>query len=1204
MVVTVFLLDKDFEIQAVLDNKISWEYTKAVNKATEISVALPREDFAATSKSNLTKIAQYIQIYSDGLYTIGGKVIKRDITDNTVTLMALTEECKMESVLCPAQYGRKYEDYDLADVVRDLNKGWYTQRIKSNTQWDTSIDSSNIDSSSMTNAILLTKGSNGIYNSDGYATYRFQSTDVANFSSWDRIRWLSDNHAQTDEGVIELISTTVQYRYGATAATMGGWSAPIVGALPDTLGLSIETITDAIVDVRINLHTDDLTSEGPEGDIIGTTPVVFALEVIARTEAYIGTTHIPANAGVLVKSLDADGTSAFELLTASCEMVGWEFEVYDNQIYIAETLGHDLTESFVFRKEENIRITELSDSDEELVNVLIANGTGSGINRPSITLRDDASIAEYGEYPMVQEFDTETISELTTMAQDYLDEHKAIEFNWRVDTFDSIDSTVTGDIVFEEAIAFHRLYSNSAFTVPSSNRAEQNLFFYNPLYTAGDTIRIIDPLQGTLIDSRILEERRTGDETGIHVSLYLNKARNVLVSRVARPAKINPLSAPYTIIAKPIVNGVVLTVSSSSERHRWADTQIFMSETSPVVCDVPVITGRTGTFTITELSPDKRYYFVAKYVDNNRDVSAQSNEVSCQPLIMGDLTELLIQANTTVINITARNVLQTPTIVFKIKNVIIPIGNVTVARSDGGSLTQIDSTTYSMDCSTVSVPSISVTADATYDGKDYTSSVVIVVEKALLAPVDNFAGTTLVPEESLDGGDLLKGDYFLWTGVTTATHPKVEHEVDEDALVYGEIYEYERTSPGMWQKSINGDLVMTLFDSFAKLDVDVESTVIGNAVIKRLIAINAFIKNLKVVNLDVVSELMKPGTTEEREDFSVRMFAGRAPNEDIEGDEGESPEFYIRTGNYDLLTIDDNFLDGADGYKKKRALVNGSGDFAITDNSIYIRNVNADGFNAQRCNIHGNVSTDIFLNPALVLQPSARGIEQSQKLEYQDKRMAYDWCKWAETEGIPFNVLHKCEVSEEVDVGWMMFVTNTALGGWGSSEVNCGVFFYKDDGTRLYSLNSKSTLVAYQVQNTWIFGWNWFGYHTEYAWRTGGFVSGNGVDWESFETGVYPSAGSKGIGNVVNPVTAMNPADIDIVIEDYGVHLRNEPNVVVGGISCDGFSNSGGQAVVLRCYFGSDYDMYVKKLPTYSASLPPGIAYRGPDNTLCIMPGA
>lgn len=347
-------------------------------------------------------------------------------------------------------------------------------------------------------------------------------------------------------------------------------------------------------------------------------------------------------------------------------------------------------------------------------------------------------------------------------------------------------------------------------------------------------------------------------------------------------------------------------------------------------------------------------------------------------------------------------------------------------------------------------------------------------------------------------------------------------------------------------------------------------------------------------NLTVKNALLKPGTTDQREDFEFKATTGQV-NE--EGAWDIAPEFYIKSGESYLLAIDNNFLDVADGNTKKRALINGNGDFAITNNHVYVRNVNADGLNAQRCNIHGNVNANILINPAFIAQPSSRAITNLQTLKTQQKSLAYDLCVWAQQNGISFNNLHRCEISEEPNVGWVMFAPLTALGTWGSSEIECYVYFYGDNGQFRYTCWSKSTQKAYTVQNTWIFGWPWFGTHTEYRWETYGSLSG---DKET----LYGESPSRGSGFVVAPVQSIDPSSITISIPGYGVDLRYNSNVTVGGVVCNGFLETWGHSIAFRCYFGSDYDLYMKKLPGNDsatlASLASGALYRGTGGALYV----
>jgi hypothetical protein len=143
-----------------------------------------------------------------------------------------------------------------------------------------------------------------------------------------------------------------------------------------------------------------------------------------------------------------------------------------------------------------------------------------------------------------------------------------------------------------------------------------------------------------------------------------------------------------------------------------------------------------------------------------------------------------------------------------------------------------------VDVTTAFNDSVIVTVSVLFGGVTYTDMVTLTkVFDGKPAPM-NFGGVTAVPTAKPDGDPLVKGDYFLWAGTTTATYTK------------GEIYEWDGDS---WEKSTNGNLVMTMFDDFADLANDVDSTVIGNAVIKKLVAIEAFIENLIAGQLEVVN---------------------------------------------------------------------------------------------------------------------------------------------------------------------------------------------------------------------------------------------------------------------------------------------------------------------------------------------------------------
>jgi hypothetical protein len=260
---------------------------------------------------------------------------------------------------------------------------------------------------------------------------------------------------------------------------------------------------------------------------------------------------------------------------------------------IAENLGVDRTKDFVFRAGSNIEITALGDDDGELCNVLTAYSPGRGINRMEITLRDEASIAEYGEYPAAVEFEAETLSELQQEAQEYLAEHN------------------TPKTQFEVAVVFE--------------------YGQEPDYGIGDKVRVADPDTGIVTTTRIMTESREYNEQGLTVHLELGKAGFILAEaisgekRVAKP--LDPMQ-PTGVYARGVIAGLV--GGCAVPKIDWAYTECHLSTASGFTPSSSTLrtSGRQNRFDIMELTPGVRYYAKVVHVDNEGRRSEASQEVS------------------------------------------------------------------------------------------------------------------------------------------------------------------------------------------------------------------------------------------------------------------------------------------------------------------------------------------------------------------------------------------------------------------------------------------------------------------------------------------------------------------------------------------------------------------------------------------------
>lgn len=601
------ILDSDRHIKAVLPD-VRWHYTRRINEATSIEIHIPREvvdehitqshalyGFFAPSqplavqakpqrikpnKAQYAEIAAFIQIYKGDVLGASGKIVGRTL-GQVVTVEAYTEEILLEANLTPAQYGKVWDGWDLADVARDLLDGWQGIRVKDQSQWQSyMVDSSNIDLTTDPGHVMLAKRSNGRYYESGYITLAFGSGEIVNFKRWDRIRWSADSE--------DPVKTTIQY-----STDGANWSAEFDGGLPEEIGLVPNFGTQDTVYVRINLYTNDTESEDPEGNPVGVTPVVFAVELIARTEGALVAGNIPDVAGVTVKGIEADHASAFQVLLNACEQVGWEFQVVNGALSIAENLGTDRTKDFVLRAGTNMEITSLGDDDEELVNILTAYGPGSGINRMEITLRDEESITRFGEYPLAMEFNAGTLTELQDKAQEFLSEHNSPKTQ------------------FEIAVAFEH--------------------DKEPDYGLGDKVRVADPETGIVTTTRIMAEAREYGESGLVVNLELGKAGFTLAEAISgerKPAKpLDPLQ-PTGVYARGIIKGIV--VGCSAPKTDWAYTECHVSTAKGFVPGSATLVdkGKQTRFDIPNLDPGVRYYARLIHVDSSGRRSEPSREVS------------------------------------------------------------------------------------------------------------------------------------------------------------------------------------------------------------------------------------------------------------------------------------------------------------------------------------------------------------------------------------------------------------------------------------------------------------------------------------------------------------------------------------------------------------------------------------------------
>ena len=486
--------DSARELIARIERSIGWAYTRRLMEATEVTFTMPRELVSEIANLNPLadklpdlRLASFIEIWDalEGRFKASGRLSRRSIGSDTVTVTAFTDEILLTSHLLPRQYGLVFENRDLADVARELLYSRHTLRKKSQADWSAATAKTNVDTATIPGLVMLAKAGLA-YRATGSLILRFNKSDVPGFVAWERIRWAGD--------LDDVVSTAIEYRANGT----GSWVGPFKGGIPDQIGVEISDKAATFYEVRVTLTTTDTTTPDDEDapTVLGHTPFFFALEMIAKTQGRVGIANIPAKTGEVVKGIAADEVTALEVLRDACAQTGWEFEVIRGSLHLVKQLGRDRTKDFLLKTDVNTTITVLESDDSELVNVLTAHGPGGGINSLIVTLTSPtAATTQYGPYPRAVEFPTAAdLADLTAQAQEYLDAHDAPLQR------------------FEVAVSF-----------PEGKEPE---------YSLGDTVRVADPESGVITTARILEERREYGSNGLTVNLYLDTPRHNLVDEV------------------------------------------------------------------------------------------------------------------------------------------------------------------------------------------------------------------------------------------------------------------------------------------------------------------------------------------------------------------------------------------------------------------------------------------------------------------------------------------------------------------------------------------------------------------------------------------------------------------------------------------------------------------------------------------------
>lgn len=344
MIYQVFIFDESGNRVAVLREASNPSYSRSKNTADQVSFSVTRnsKDIQHIKTGRRFEIIRTINGESD--LEASGFISNHGYSGELYEIEGYTEEVALTYNLTPPQYGYVLysENQTLDQLANELRFSFEVERLK--RRWDDPnylVSSTNIyfDAPSLITIINDGTLADPEYRLSGSVVYQFQK-DGDQF--WDRVRWVSDYYA-TEEGEI---TSKISYRLSNNGSSWGAYTTPVAGALTDIVGLIIADNTPNFLQVKIDFNAPAIGDE-PDEQYAVAAPAMFSFEVIKRGPSVIHTVEVDAGAsGIATPSLSADNAAFLDVLIAACEPSGYEFEVKDGTLRLAQTFGVDRSDSY------------------------------------------------------------------------------------------------------------------------------------------------------------------------------------------------------------------------------------------------------------------------------------------------------------------------------------------------------------------------------------------------------------------------------------------------------------------------------------------------------------------------------------------------------------------------------------------------------------------------------------------------------------------------------------------------------------------------------------------------------------------------------------------------------------------------------------------------------------------------------------------
>jgi len=309
------------------------------------------------------------------------------------------------------------------------------------------------------NQPIIVLAKNGTqYKSSGSATFAFDFIDQLPL---ERIRWKS--------ALGECVHISYQYRTSADGATWTEWTTSV--EVQDVEYAESHGVAAAgtcrYLEVKFLLSTEDTTTEGPDEEPVGTSPVLFGVEAITTYPTGLSAYSIdvpdvegkPHLADALKAGFNFSHENHLAALASICEDYEYCFKIdHLKHLYVWSPAA---SSPIIVKKGETCQPQTINyRSIEGIENSLTCYGAGEGLGRLSTLMEDDASILLYGRRPgTFEDSKLTSLLSLQSKGQEELDKRAWPVLEAKIEAFYEkgrgvLDATVHDYVLYIDPEAF------------------------------------------------------------------------------------------------------------------------------------------------------------------------------------------------------------------------------------------------------------------------------------------------------------------------------------------------------------------------------------------------------------------------------------------------------------------------------------------------------------------------------------------------------------------------------------------------------------------------------------------------------------------------------------------------------------------------------------------------------------------------------